>query len=190
MKPAFDVGPRDCGRGLALLTLGLVLAIPAAAQSTNPCLHALPAAADMVLQQHFPHDQIVDLSSLNAGELAAWTNHHRTDCPGIAHATVSPGMIGYAMSLVHRVSPDDAIETLVFLRQTPEGYGITILSSPQQSSGHTSVVSTAPPGAYRNWDTGRTRTLHTTVILYEAIEAGITGYYFAGGTFHSIPLSE
>lgn len=190
MKPAFDVGPRVNGRGLALLTLGLVLAASAAAQPTDPCDRALPAAARTVLQLRFPHDRIVDRSSLNTSELALWTRHHREDCPGIAHGTFSPAVNGYAVSLVRRTSPTNAIETLAFLRRTPAGYNVMILSPPQQSSEHTSVVSIGPPGPWRNWETGKTLTLRTPVILYEAIEAGVTGYYFANGTFHSIPLSE
>lgn len=158
---------------------------------TNACDgSSLPVEARTLLSSRFPEFRLVTPGDLGPDEFEEWHPNNQNRCPGYLHGTFGVSLAGYAISLIQRASPTETNQMLVFLRHDGHGYSVHVLSPSSQVVAHTLVVSLGAPGEYHPVEGGRTLTTRWPVILYEAIDAGIEGYYYAGGSWHSVLLSN
>ena len=160
------------------------------AQSKECSQNKLPAAAQALLHSKFPTFHVVELSDLAPDERMEWTEHEGAKCPGIAEGEFSRNLAGYVVSLTRKAGLNRGQQVLVFLRSDQKGYDLHILSPRSTVESHTLVVSLGKPGQYHPVNGGESVTMHWPVILYEAIDAGIVGYYYANNQWHEIQLSE
>lgn len=174
----------------ALLAVN-VLAGKALHGQTRTCGDSsLPSEVHDLLLSRFPGFQVVVPKDLDSDESQEWQARKQDGCPGYVHGKFGPSVAGYAISLIRKSSPTEAHQMLVFLREDAKGYSVRVLSPSSKVEAHTLVVSVGASGEYHPVGGGRSIKIHWPVILYEAIDAGIEGYYFSGGSWHSVLLSE
>ncbi|GLQ87714.1 hypothetical protein [Dyella flagellata] len=166
---------------MAVLSCGLAVRLAhAVAQCTVPEVQA-------ELQRSYSGWQVVSLEDLRAEDRDLWIKQHGTDCPGIFKAKLkSKAYKSYAVTIFKR---DHELQQALLILNDGQGiHSISILSGPQEVA-YLSVVSKAPPGKYVDV-TGKKIAVSLDSVLYEAIEAGSTLYYFRNGRFSSITVSE
>jgi hypothetical protein len=168
-----------------------ILAGEASHGQTRTCSDSsLPSEVHNLLLSRFSGFQVVVPKDLDSDEIQEWKARKQDRCPGYVHAQFGPSVAGYAIVLMRKTSPTETHQMLVFLRQEAHGYAVRVLSPSSKVEAHTLVVSLGASGEYHPVEGGRSIRTHWPVILYEAIGAGIEGYYFSNGSWHSILLSE
>jgi hypothetical protein len=182
-----------CAKALligALFTVN-ILAGEALHGQTRTCSDSsLPSEVHNLLLSRFPGFRVVVPKDLDSDESQEWKARKQNGCPGYVHARFGPSVAGYAISLIRKASPTETHQMLVFLKQEAHGYAVRVLSPSSKVEAHTLVVSLGASGEYLPVEGGRSIRTHWPVVLYEAIDAGMEGYYFSDGSWHSILLSE
>lgn len=177
---------------VALVAIGLALLCgdTALAQPLGCNEQSLPPSARALITTNFPNFHVVTISDLDSDERSEWRGSESTQCPGLLKGEFGRGFYGYAVSLKHESSNFQSIAALVFLQNEHGRYSLHVLSPSSDVTGHTLVISIGPPGKYHPVESKRVMQTHWPMIIYEAIGAGATGYYYAGQAWHSILLSE
>lgn len=175
----------------ALIAVNILAGEALHAQTATCGDSSLPSAVQKLLLSRFPGFQIVMPKDLDSDENQEWQARKQDGCPGYVHGKFGPLVGGYAISLLrNKTNPTETHQMLIFLKEEAHGYSVRILSPSSKVEAHILVVSLGAPGEYHPTDGGRSIRVHWPVILYEAMDAGIEGYYFANGSWHSILLSE
>jgi len=138
----------------------------------------------------YPTFHIVAASDMDLDERREWQTHAQTACPGYVYGKFGPDVSGYAISLIRKAGETGADQMLVFLRQEGNRYVPHVLSPSAQVQAHVLVVSKGSHGKYHPVEEGSALRIDWPVILYEAMDAGIEGYYYAGDAWHAVLLSE
>jgi hypothetical protein len=178
------------------LTISAILSVSALpigslhAQTKDCGYSTLPAEVRTQLQSMYPAYHIVATSDMDSHERQEWQTHTLTACPGYVYGTFGSGVSGYAISLIRKTGETEVDQMLVFVRQKKSGYIVHVLSPSAKVQGHALIVSTGTHGQYHPLDSSSSLQIDWPVILYEAIDAAIEGYYYAAGSWHSILLSE
>ena len=152
--------------------------------------NSLPSEVHNLVLSRFPGFQAVVPKDLDSDESQEWKARKQDGCPGYVHGKFGPSVAGYAISLIRKTGPTEAHQMLVFLKEETHGYSVHVLSPTSKVEAHTLVVSIGASGEYHPADGGRSIRTHWPMIFYEAIDAGIEGYYFSDGSWHSALLSE
>lgn len=167
------------------LSMGILHGQTRACDNSN-----LPAEVRGQLQSSYPTFHMVTAGDMDLDERQEWQTHARKACPGYVYGTFGPSVSGYAISLIRKNGATRADQTLVFLRHEGNRYSAHVLSPSAQVQGHVLVVSTGSHGKYHPVKGGSSLRIDWPVILYEAMDAGIEGYYYASGAWHSVLLSK
>jgi len=131
---------------------------------------------------------------LTAAELAAddreiWENEYEEQCPGVAAGQFGPRQSqAYAVMLIR--SRNGALyEALVLTAERNGRYEVTTLLGSQKVA-RPSVVRKLPRGSYSSAKGDTEIEAAYEVIASEAIEAGVTIYYWSGNKYRSLVISE
>ncbi|HTV84463.1 MAG TPA: hypothetical protein VME63_03615 [Dyella sp.] len=139
------------------------------------------------LRKNYPGWQVVRLEDLRSEDRDLWVKQHGIDCPGIFEAHLKSQT--YKSFVLTIFKKNRELQQILLIVDEGKGsHPVTVLDGPRKVA-YLSVVSKMSPGAYWGVD-GRKVDVSLDSVLYEAIEAGSTLYYFRDGRFSYISVSE
>lgn len=174
------------------LIIGLALwqFLVAAPTPRNACDEpGLPLEIRQLLANEFQAWSIVELSSLAPKDRSIWvrTKGHAV-CPGFTAARFACGSErSYAVALTQR-REGKTYSALVLAERSESRYALRVLSPPQEAS-FPLVVTTVPPGSYRDADSSKQVLTRCEGVLYEQLEAGSLLFYWENGRYLSVQPS-
>jgi hypothetical protein len=178
---------------LTVSLLGLVCASSLVGQEVQPCGEAhLPLPIAGMIKTKFPGWRPKEIADLGKDDRQLWLKAHKKECPGIAVGHFeSAGMPSYAVLLVPQSRPTGGYRILVFSK-SPRGdsYRSTILAHADTEGYSGIVIETAPPGKYSSFDDLKSVTINREGLYVEWIEKGIVLYYWTGGRYGAIQISD
>jgi hypothetical protein len=158
--------------------------IPALATTTE-CV--LPRPVQAALGDKWSGWRLLQLADLRSDDQTLWREHplNGKHCPGMNRGKFDGLRTGFLFTLVTES------EEQVVMVAIPNGdsFTITVLAKPMKVP-YFSVVNVFPPGRYKDFYTGRATQVHADSAAIEAIEASITLFYFEGGRWKSLQLSD
>ena len=172
----------------------LFLPVPTSSQAIQApdCPPQIPASLADFLARTLQSWRIVDLADLLPDDRVLWERSRPQECPGIVSGRFfeSPET-AYAL-LVLRGKEREIHQRLIILTREKGAYKVTTVWEQAWTQtgtpGRVLVISRVSPGEY--WDASRSRSVVTTrdAIALEAIEAGVTMYYWMTGKWHSLDI--
>lgn len=159
------------------------------AQSTAECDNELPPQARKAVASKMKHWKVLTAADLAAEDREIWENEYEEQCPGIAAGRFGPGQSrAYAVMVVR--SRNGALnEALVLVVERNGRFEVTTLFASQRVA-RPSVVRKLPRGSYTSARGESEIDAAFEVIASEAIEAGVTIYYWSGNKYRSLVISE
>jgi hypothetical protein len=171
-------------RNLLVTVVVCFAAIPAFATPTE-CV--LPRPVQAALGDNWTKWRLLQLADLRGDDQTLWREHplNGKRCPGMNQGKFDGFRAGFLFTLVRNS------EEQVVMVATPNGgsFTVTVLAKPMKVP-YFSVVNVFPPGKYKDFYTGRASKIRADSAAIEAIEANITLFYFAGGRWKSLSLSD
>ena len=159
-------------------------------QAAEPCAVKLPARVQELIRK-MPAWKIVQLADLTEDHRRMWITNRPTECPGIAIGQfVDSGEETYAI-LFHSRGKNNPRQKLLVLRLGKDGVeSHTVGEWPASRSEPLAVIWKVGPGKYTGFD--RLREIQTTrdAIALEVMEAGADLYYWSGGRFQKLTISD
>ena len=132
--------------------------------------------------------KVLQLEDLEADDHEIWTKNHSPECPGIVRADLGIGS-GASIAVAEISSAGKKQERLILF--VPKGYGWerkSIVGA--RDITNPMVIWLSRSKTAKAWDGGPTHRLNHDGIVFEALEASATLYYFAGGALRSIQTSD
>lgn len=171
-------------RNLQLSVLFCLAAIPALA---TPISCTLPQPVQAALDDKWRGWRLLQLADLRSDDQTLWREHPLNGklCPGVNQGKFDGLHIGFVFTLVR-----NSEEQVVMIATPNRGsYTTTVLTKPMKVP-YFSVVNVFPPGKYKDFYTGRATQIRGDSAAVEAIEASITLFYFDGGRWKSLLISD
>ncbi|MFI5304193.1 MAG: hypothetical protein ACHQYP_05285 [Nitrospiria bacterium] len=160
--------------------------------SNDPCsIKLLPSSIQDTLRNKFPDWHVVTMKDLGKDDQELWKKSlNGGNCPGITlgHYEKS-AYLSYAISMVPSRANITGNRLIVFSPNSKGTYKERYLEKYNGSSSPL-VVYTVPPGDYQEVEEGKRITLFKEGFQWEAIEQGATLYYYQGGKYHQLLVSE
>jgi len=180
----------------AVLSAASVLAIasvlPLAAQVSRDCNETtLPGAAREVLKAKFPSWRPKQVSDLDEDDRELWLKAHDKECPGIATGHFERAdKSAYAVLLVPKANPTSGYELIVLNAPQGRGYIARVLDQAKGQTYSGLVISALAPGKYSNFEDTQSVVLKLDGIHLEWIEKGAHLFYWSGGRYHKLQISD
>lgn len=130
--------------------------------------------------------RLLQLRDLRSDDQTLWRERPLNGklCPGVNQGKFDGLHTGFVFTLVRKSEQ-------VVMVATPDGdsYTTTVLAKPIKVP-YFSVVNVFPPGKYKDFYTGRATQIRADSAAVEANEASITLFYFEGGRWKSLLISD
>ena len=169
------------------LWLTVVLCFAATPALATPTECVLPQPVQAALGDKWSGWRLLQLADLRSDDQTLWRDHplNGKPCPGMNQGKFDGLRTGFLFTLVRES------EEQVVIVATPSGdsFTITVLAKPMKVP-YFSVVNVVPPGKYKDFYTGRATQIRADSAAIEAIEANITLFYFDGGRWKSLVISD
>jgi hypothetical protein len=169
------------------LWLSVVFCLSAIPSLATPSACTLPQPVQAVLDDKWRGWRLLQLADLRSDDQTLWREHPQNGklCPGVNQGKFDGLHTGLVFTLVRNS------EEQVVIVATPGGdsYTTTVLSKPVKVP-YFSVVNVFPPGRYKDFYTGRATQIRADSAAVEAIEASVTLFYFEGGRWKSLLISD
>ena len=184
------------GQAVLLLATGLSVLIPwrvARAQNSDPCADSsLPSPVVELIKRKFSGWRPKQIADLGPDDRQLWLKPHRNDCPGIAVGHFeSSEQVTYAVLLVPQSNPTGGYKLLVF-NKMPSGdaYVWKLLGHADTATYSGTVIETAPPGHYEDYEDARISvTTKLDGFYMEWIEKGAILYYWSASRYKTMSVS-
>jgi hypothetical protein len=189
---------KTCLMTVALFAAGslpsLLSAPVSAAQASMACGEAaLPAPINELLKAKFPQWRPKQVSDMDAYDQQLWLKAaHEKECPGIAVGHFeSADRLSYATLLVPKSEPSGGYK-IVVISKGPAGDAYTwrLLDHADGQTYSGLVISKAEPGLYSDFELTRSIQTKLDGIYVEWMEKGTLLYYWSGGRYHKLQLSD
>ena len=171
-------------RNLCLTVVFCFAPIPALATPTE-CV--LPRPVKVCFGDKWSGWRLLQLADLRSDDQTLWRDHplNGKHCPGMNQGRFDGSHTGFLFTLIRES------EEQVVIVATPDddSYIFTVLAKPTKVP-YFSVVNVFPDGKYKDVYTGRATEIRADSAAIEAIEASITLFYFEGGRWKSLQLSD
>jgi hypothetical protein len=166
-------------------------AIAAEQSQLASCVPALPEGARQVIETKYSNWRILVDSDLNKDDQEIWSRTHRGECPGITSGRfVSPSKADYAVLLVNKQSAHREVRVIVVRSNTSSAYEATAIYSNNQVTNYP-VIHTSKPGKYHDFhDRKKFVQIDSDVLIYEHIESRALAFYYKGGKFIRLVISD
>jgi hypothetical protein len=173
----------------------LLLASWTFCESATPtvCASSVPRSVEALVSKEFSSWKITDLADLIPDDRVIWERARPRECPGfVTGRFIDAGKDSHAALLLHRKGRE-VRQKLIVLEPTLATYKIRTLWElawdRDAPPGRVLVISRIGPGTH--WNAYRTVSVVTKLdsVALEAIEAGVTMFYWEGGTFLSLDIS-
>ena len=179
---------------LALLSIVLYLATGSASVAEGrheACDSAqLPEGVRATLESHFAQWRYETTSDLNDYYRDGWMKSSPTKCPGMVVGHINDAkVLSYAFLLLPRQGKAEKFKLIVIKRAEKGGYVVDEVAS-YESQYHYSVISKAGPKQYKDQEKDTRITLVLDGIIVEELGAGASLYYWRGGKYKEILISE
>ncbi len=166
----------------------------AAAQNSSPCDEpALPAAVTELLKKQFPDWRPKQVSDIDADNRQLWLDGpNGKACPGIAIGHFQNAKsLSYAFLLVPRSDPNGGHKLVIVSEQVNnDTYRFRLLDHAEEHTYSGLVISKADPGRYKDWEGRKLIHIRTDALYVEWIEKGAHLYYWLGGRYHKLQVSD
>jgi hypothetical protein len=182
----------------SLLTCAITLCSAVNAQQ-KPCDGSdLPAPIQALLKDKFPSLRPKQLSDMSDDDQQLWkkVKGKSSDCPGIAtgHFEIKD-QLAYAILLVSKQEPNAGYKLVVFTKDANgDSYSAKLLNqvegSVEQIDSSGLVISRAPPGKYSDALNSKSIQLNLDGILLEWTQGSADLFYFSGGKYLKLSVSE
>jgi hypothetical protein len=117
---------------------------------------------------------------------------HEKECPGIAighFETVDK--LSYAILLVPKSEPSGGHKIVVITKgPTGDAYTWKLLDHAEGQTYSGLVISKAEPGKYSDWENTKSIQMKLDGIYVEWMEKGAQLYYWSGGRYHKLQVSD
>jgi hypothetical protein len=153
----------------------------------------LPAPIQDLLKNKFPLQRPRQVFDLSADDQQIWYTSHEKDCPGIAIGHFeNNSQLAYAFLLVSNSKPNGGYKLVVFTKDTTgDAYSSKLLNQVEDNIDSTGLlISKVPPGKYSNFQKTRSIRMNLDGILLEWTKAGADLFYFSGGRYQKLNVSE
>jgi hypothetical protein len=159
------------------------------AQAAGACEYELPSQARKAVASKMKRWKVLTAADLAADDREIWENEYEEKCPGVAAGQFGPSQSrAYAVMLIR--SRNGALyEALVLAAERNGRYEVTMLFGSHKVA-RASVVRKLPRGSYSSAKGETEIETAYEVIASEAIEAGVTIYYWSGNKYRSLVISE
>lgn len=182
-----------------LLTAGmwlwLSLSVPLAIgtqlnESTPTCgLETLPEEVRKIISAQFPGYRPTSVFDLDDVERQLWTKSRPGACPGIALGRFRSSKEAAYAAVLRRNENNIVDQVLVvFAKGSKEAYRHWVLD--RFKGDRPLVVYPLQPGRFNSADGTLRITTKNEVLAFEALEAGVTIFYWSKGQFRSLTTSE
>lgn len=179
--------------GLASL-LSLFSAPVSASQASSACSEtALPTSVNELLKTKFPQWRPKQVSDMDPDDQQLWLKSaHEKECPGIAIGHFeNASELSYAILLVPKSEPSGGHKILVFSKGlAKDAYTWRLLDHAEGETYSGLVIFKAPPGKYSSWENTKSIQLKLDGVYVEWMEKGAQLYYWSGGRYHKLQVSD
>jgi len=171
-------------RNLLQVVLFCLAALTALATPTE-C--ALPRSVQTALGDKWRGWRLLQLADLRSDDQTLWREHPQNGkhCPGMNQGKFDGLRAGFVFTLVNGSEE----QVVMVATQNHHGFAVTLLSQPMKVP-YFSVVNVFPPGKYKDFYTRKPTQIRADSAAVEAIEASITLFYFDGGGWKSLLISD
>src|SRR5262249_30351959 len=127
---------------------------------------------------------------LDPDDQQLWKKAHDMQCPGIAVGHFERmGQTAYAVLLVPHAKPTSGYK-LVVLTKSGNGYVARVLDHVEAQTYSGLVVSSVAPGKFSDFENTKSVLLKLDSIYLEWIEKGAQLFYWSGGRYHKLQVSD
>lgn len=152
----------------------------------------LPAVVGQALKEKFPSWRPKQVSDLGEDDQRLWLKAHDRQCPGIAVGHFARiEQLAYAVLLVPDTKPTGGYKLVLLSKsQTGSRYDARVLDQADGETYSGLVISSAGPGRFSDFE--NTKSVHVKLdsIYLEWIEKGAQLFYWSGGRFHKLQVSD
>ncbi len=152
----------------------------------------LPADVARSIIAGFPGWRIKRQEEFDPYEQTLWTKSKGSECPGIAAGHfVHSKATDFAVLLVPGIPDRRGYKVVVFAK--PNGTPAvtpTVIEDDKDESSARVVIYRVPPGRYEEPENTRRVRIRRDGIVVEAMEAGASLYFWRGGRFEQLIISE
>jgi hypothetical protein len=167
--------------------------LPLAARASADCsATVLPSAASELLKVKFPSWRPKQLSDLDPDDRQLWLKAHDKQCPGVAVGHFENAEeTGYAVLLVPGEKPTGGYKLVVLsTSKSGQGYTANILDQAEGETYSGLVMSVAGPGKFSDFESTKSVQLKLDSIYLEWIEKGAQLFYWSGGRYRKLQVSD
>jgi hypothetical protein len=152
----------------------------------------LPDSARQVLKEKFPSWRPKQVFDLGADDQDLWLKAHDRECPGIAAGHFERmNQPAYAVLLVPEAKPTGGYKLVVLAEsQTGSHYAARVLDQAEGPTYSGLVISAAAPGKFSDFESTKSVQVKLDSIYLEWIEKGAQLFYWSGGRFHKLQVSD
>jgi hypothetical protein len=154
--------------------------------------HEAPNASSSIrehLLREYPDWKLVGVGDLLPHHRELWAGEHAKECPGLVLGRFEPTGKWLAAALIVPSSANDQRAKLILIKENNRKYYFKILADIGQR-GPTPVLFKSPAGKYKSWDGSLTVRTRYPVISLVSYESSATVFYWAGGKFHQLQVSD
>jgi hypothetical protein len=152
----------------------------------------LPTPIRDLLKSKFPQWRPKQVSDMDADDQQLWSKAHEKACPGIAigHFERANGD-SYVMLLVPKTEPSSGYRLVVFSKgSSGDAYTWKLLDQADGQTYSGLVISKAEPGKYSDFDHTKSIQIKLDGVYVEWMEKGAQLYYWSGGRYHKLQVSD
>jgi len=164
------------------------------AQGPSRCSRvSLPPPVSEMLKSKFAEWRPKQLSDMEADDQQLWLNGPNGEgCPGIAIGHLeSAENLSYALLLVSKSNPSGGHKIVVFSKDLTKGVYISRLLDHAEGQTYSGlVISKVGPGKYDDSERTRSAKLNLDGLLVEWMEKGALLYYWSGGRYRTLQVSD
>jgi hypothetical protein len=162
-------------------------------QDSSPCTEAaVPTPVREVLRSKFALWRPKQVSDIDEDNRQFWLKGPNAKaCPGIAVGHFESSVsLSYALLLVPKSDPNGGHKLVVFSKeQANDTYAWKLLDHAEGETYSGLVISKAEPGKYEDLD-GKPVHIRLDALYVEWMEKGAQLYYWAGGRYHKLEVSD
>jgi len=182
------------GLVLTILLVTFQAAAIAAEQSQSVldfCVPVLPEQARQVIETQYTGWRILVVSDLNKDDQEIWSRTHRGQCPGITSGRfVSSSKADYAVLLINKQSTPRETRVIVIRSNASSAYEAMTIYSNNKVTNYP-VIHTSKSGKYHDFhDRKKFVQIDSDVLIYEHIESRALAFYYKGGKFVRLVISD
>ena len=178
---------------MAALLLALVSVLASMAQEPMACeASIIPTGTQTLIGTKFNGWRPKRLTDLGADDQELWKKAHKDECPGIfTRHLESADRLAYVVLLVPKSDPTGGYKVVVLEQEQPNGaFSFNILDHSESQTYSGLVISSAPPVKYSDFDGMKSVEVKLNGIYVEWLEKGTQLYYWSGGRYHKIQISD